>query len=51
MQLLPPELTPYEPTRYYRDLEYRQPNDDEKIGASAETGALFHPDITYDIDY
>ena len=52
MQLLPPELTPYEPTRYYRDLEYRQLVDDEKTGErQLRLALLFNPDITYEINY
>lgn len=52
MQLLPPELTPYEPTRYYQDLEYRQLIDYENISERRlRLALLFNPDITYEIDY
>lgn len=51
-QIVPPELKPYEPTRYYRDLEYRQLIDDETIGERRlRLALLFNPDITYEIDY
>lgn len=51
MIIRPPELLPYEPDRYYRDLEFRQQIDDEKIGErQLRLALLFNPDITYEID-
>ena len=32
MQLLPPELTPYNSARYHTDLEYRAVIDNERVG-------------------
>lgn len=51
MQLLPPKLSTYNPTKYYSDLEYREEVDLEKIGErQLRLALLFNPDITYEIE-
>ena len=51
MQLLPPELTPYNPTKYYSDLEYREEVDLEKIGERRlRLALLFNPTASYEIE-
>ena len=52
MQLLPPGLLPYNSARYRQDLDYRQEIDNENIAErQLRLALLFHPDITYEIDY
>ena len=45
MQLLPPELTPYNSARYYQDLAYRADVDNERVGERHQRLLLlFHPE-------
>ena len=48
---MPPELTTYSTARYYRDLDYRQAIDDERIGERhLRMQLLFNQELTYEID-
>lgn len=50
--LLPPELTPYSPARYYKDIEYRQEIDDECVGERhLRLLLLFNPQYVNPDDY
>ena len=52
MQIIPPELTPYNSARYYKDIDYRQEIDDERMGERhLRLLLLFNQELTYEIDY
>ena len=51
MRVMPPELTPYSSARYYRDLDYRQEIDVERIGERhLRLQLLFNHELSYEID-
>ena len=51
MQLQPPELTPYNSARYYKDIDYRQEIDNERMGERyLRLLLLSNQELTYEID-